>query len=106
MTKNQKGSELCLTDWTWTSDSDGKWFMGTIRDAAITESARRLIRMEQHLSTIVTLLNALGADGIHTVIRQQATKARKAERLRRQRAAAKRAATRARKQQAQAATHG
>ncbi len=86
----QSQSRLVLNDWEWQSDVDGRWTWETIRTASQAESARRLVSIDSTLNAILRAINSLGSEGLHYILRDEAAKRRKAERLRRQRAAAKR----------------
>jgi len=77
--------------------ADGSFTTDQIERAAVVVTAKAARRCAAALETIVQLLNNLGADGIHTVIRAEAAHVRKTEkaararrlRQRRARAAAK-----------------
>lgn len=90
-TENQ--SAIAREDWRWTSNDNGSWPVETMTAVGSAEAARRLGNVEGLLRSIYQLLQNLGSDGIHELIRFEARRVRKIERLRKGRIAAKRRRT-------------
>lgn len=67
---------------TFTADASGNWSHEQIQSAAALDAALSARRAAQHLFAIRNMLEAVGRDGIHTVIREQAKEARRLERNR------------------------
>lgn len=68
-------AELLRNNWEWESADDGRWDWESLRTAAACETARQAIIQSERLQTLISLLNSLGADGLHTVIRHHYRKA-------------------------------
>jgi hypothetical protein len=79
--------------WEFTSNAAGSYTVEQLTAAATIDLANTMRRIEG-------LLNNLGRDGIHELIRYEAQRVRRAERVKRQRAAAKRKRTLAAKKAA------
>lgn len=86
--------QIVDVEWNFTSNGTGTYALEQITTAAALDLANTMRRIER-------LLLNLGDDGIHALIRYEAARVRKAERLKRQRAAAKRRRTIAARKAAQ-----
>jgi hypothetical protein len=85
--------EIVTPTWGFFSDASGHLANEQITAAASMDAAVHLRRLSLTMQRIERLLLNLGDDGIHALIRYEAARVRKAERVKRQRAAAKRKRT-------------
>lgn len=87
--------ELALTSWDrWESNDHGRWGLESIKAANLAYQSRVLHDLLSAANSIQNTLRALEQNGLHQVIREQARKAREAERKRKARAKARRAKAR------------
>lgn len=83
--------EIVNMGWVWTSDGNDAFTTEAIRTAATVDAARSLDLIARVLERIESHILSLGRDGLHDVIRHEAERVRRQERLTRARAKAERA---------------
>jgi hypothetical protein len=84
--------DIARTAWSFSTSAE-QFSLEQINVAANLHAAQQAERAANLLQSILSRLDALGRDGIHDLIRLEATRARKADRLKKARAAAKRRRT-------------
>lgn len=77
-------SEYFREGWKFYSNDNGTFSNDTVAAASGVEAARRLFYIETVLRAILSQLDALGTDGLHYILRNEAAKRRKAERAARE----------------------
>lgn len=97
MATKRTSRQMVDVSWVWTSDTNNCHPVIDIATSANVEAARQLIRIGNLLERIETHILSLGRDGLHEVIRHEAERVRKIERLKRARAKEARARARAAK---------